>query len=312
MKAVAMKEFGLDKELVIYEDFEVPTLESDDVLIEIENTGISPYDWHVRDGEQDDKRKFPMPFVLGWDISGTVKEVGQKVTDFKVGEEVIALQDLERNGGYAEYAAVPVNNVVLKPANLSFEEAATIPINAVTTYQALVKNAKLQKDDKVLIHGGAGGIGIVAIQLAKHYGAHVATTASTRNHSFLKSLGADEVIDYNKTDFEDVVKDFDVVLDTRGEDTLERSFDVLKDGGRLISIREQISDDKANEHQLEVATFVDMNINKKDLQMVVDLYEAGHIKAFFDTIYPLSQANAAHERSLDGHARGKIVLKIKE
>lgn len=311
MKAVAMKEFGLDNDLVEYDDFEKPEVGEEDVLIEVEYVGISPYDWHVREGEQEGKRDFPIPLILGWDISGTIKEVGDNVEGFEAGDAVIALQDLERHGGYAEYASVPAEHVVKKPNSLSFKEAATIPINAITVYQALIKTAQPKEGDRVLIHGGAGGVGVVAIQLAKLYETYVVTTASSHNHEFLNSIGADETIDYNEENFEDLISDYDVVLDTQGGDTLERSYGVLKNEGQLVSIRSQINKRKANDYNVE-ASFVNLDINHEDLETVVKLYSEEKIKSYIDTVFPLSQANEAHEYSQKGHARGKIVLKIKE
>lgn len=311
MKAVAMEEFGLDNDLVKYDDFDKPEVGEEDVLIEVEYVGISPYDWHVREGEQEGKRDFPIPLILGWDISGRIKAIGDNVEVFEIDDEVIALQDLERHGGYAEYTSVPAEHVVKKPVSLSFEEAAAIPINAVTVYQSLIKTAQIKEGDNVLIHGGAGGVGVVAIQLAKLYETYVATTASPHNHEFLKSIGADETIDYNEENFENVVSDYDVVLDTQGGDTLERSYGVLKNEGRLISIRSQINKRKADDYNVE-ASFVSMDINHEDLEAVVKLYGEEKIKSYIDTVFPLSQANEAHEHSQEGHARGKIVLKIKE
>lgn len=310
MRAFAFEEYG-GPEVIKEMDLPMPEVGDNDVLIEVENTGISPYDIHVRDGDQAGKRENPLPFILGWDISGFVREVGTNVTDLKSGDEVIAIQDLERHGGYAEFVSVAQETVVKKPKDLSFEEAAVIPINALTVYQVFVEKANLSKGEKVLIHGGAGGVGVFAIQLAKELGAYVATTASEHNHAFLKMIGADEVIDYNKVDFAEVISDYDVVLDTRGGATLDRSYGVVKKGGHVISIRSgQIDKDEAKKRNIQ-AYFHDMDINREDLIEVVNLYGEGKIKAYFDTIYPLSEVRAAHKRSEAGHARGKIVLKIK-
>jgi NADPH:quinone reductase-like Zn-dependent oxidoreductase len=310
MRAFAIEKYG-GPEVLKELDLPVPEVGDHDVLIEVENTGISPYDWHVRVGEQAGKIDYPIPLILGWDVSGVVRKTGKNVTTLKVGDPVIATQQLDRNGGYAEYIAVDEQTVVKKPDSLSFEEGATIPINAVTVYQALMKYGKMSQGARVLIHGGAGGVGVFGIQLAKAKGAYVATTASERNHEFLKTLGADEVIDYRKVDFADVISDYDIVLDTQGGDTLERSYDVLKEGGRLISIRSRVDEEKAKKKNIE-AYFHVMQLDRDDLIEVVNLYGDGTIKAYFDTIFPLSEVRKAHERSEEAHARGKIVLKIKE
>ncbi|MEH6930242.1 NADP-dependent oxidoreductase [Priestia aryabhattai] len=310
MRAFAINEYGEPEVLKEY-DLPVPEVGDHDVLIEVENTGISPYDWHVRIGEQAGKIDYPIPLILGWDVSGVVRKIGKNVTTLKEGDPVIATQRLDRNGGYAEYIAVNEQTVVKKPKSLSFEEGATIPINGLTVYQALIKYGKISKGDRVLIHGGAGAVGVFGIQLAKYKGAYVAATASEHNHEFLKELGADKTIDYRKENFADVIKDYDIVLDTQGGDTLAQSYNVLKEGGRLISIRSQIDKEKAKEKNIE-AYFTWTDLNREDLINVVNLYGEGTIKAYFDTIFPLSEVRQAHERSEKGHARGKIVLKIKE
>ncbi|SER93211.1 Alcohol dehydrogenase GroES-like domain-containing protein [Gracilibacillus ureilyticus] len=225
--------------------------ENDEVLIEVENTGISPYDFHVRLGEQEGKRLHPKPFVLGWDISGVVRNVGRNVKILKAGDAVVVIQDLQWNGRYAEYTVVNEETVIKKPDSLSLEEAATIPINGLTIYQALVKNANISQGDRILIHGGAGGIGVFAIQLAEANRAYVATTASEHNHDFLRMLVADEIIDYRKEDFANVISVYDIVLDTRGGDTLKRSYDVLKVGGHLVSIRSRVNEEKAKEKNIK-------------------------------------------------------------
>ncbi|WP_336805194.1 NADP-dependent oxidoreductase [Bacillus subtilis] len=309
MRAFAINKYGGPEVLKEY-DLPIPEVGDYDVLIEVENTGVSPYDWHVRRGEQAGKINYPIPLILGWDVSGIVRKIGKNVKALKEGDAVIATQQLNRNGGYAEYIAVNEQTVVKKPNSLSFEEGATIPINGLTVYQALMKYGKMSKGDRVFIQGGAGGVGIFGIQLAKAKGAYVATTASEHNHEFLKTLGADKTIDYHKENFTDVISDYDIVLDTQGGHTLAQSYEVLKEGGRLISIRGQVDKEKANKKNIE-AYFVWTKLDRDDLIKVVNLYGDGTIKAYFDTIFPLSEVRKAHERSEKGHVRGKIVLKIK-
>lgn len=206
--------------------------------------------------------------------------------------------------------AINQKTVVKKPESLSFEEGATIPINGLTVYQALIKYGEMQHGDKVLIHGGAGAVGIFGIQLAKAKGAYVATTASTHNHEFLKSIGADVAIDYNTECFEDYVHDYDIVLDTQAGETLERSYDVLKPGGRLISIRGQVNKKKAESKGI-TAYFTWTELNRQDLIEVVNLYGYGVVKAYFEAIFPLSFVREAHKLSENGHSRGKIVINNK-
>ncbi|MEH7741593.1 NADP-dependent oxidoreductase [Bacillus subtilis] len=309
MRAFAINKYGGPEVLKEY-DLPIPEVGDYDVLIEVENTGVSPYDWHVRRGEQAGKINYPIPLILGWDVSGIVRKIGKNVKALKEGDAVIATQQLNRNGGYAEYIAVNEQTVVKKPNSLSFEEGATIPINGLTVYQALMKYGKMSKGDRVFIQGGAGGVGIFGIQLAKAKGAYVVTTASEHNHEFLKTLGADKTIDYHKENFTDVISDYDIVLDTQGGHTLAQSYEVLKEGGRLISIRGQVDKEKANKKNIE-AYFVWTKLDRDDLIKVVNLYGDGTIKAYFDTIFPLSEVRKAHERSEKGHVRGKIVLKIK-
>ena len=309
MRAFEIESYG---EADVLQEFNLPLPEitDEEVLIEVENTGISPYDWHVRRGEQEVKIDYPIPLILGWDISGVIRKVGSKVIDLTVGTPVIATQQLDKNGGYAEFVAINQNTVVKKPESLSFEEGATIPINGLTVYQALIKYGEMQHGDKVLIHGGAGAVGIFGIQLAKAKGAYVATTASTHNHEFLKSIGADVTIDYNTERFEDYVHDYDIVLDTQAGETLERSYDVLKPGGRLISIRGQVNKKKAESKGI-TAYFTWTELNRQDLIEVVNLYGYGVVKAYFEAIFPLSFVREAHKLSENGHSRGKIVINNK-
>ena len=213
-----------------------PQLRENDVMVEIHVASVNLLDSKIRDGEFKLILPYRLPLVLGNDVAGIVIRVGAKVRQFKPGDEVYARPGQDRIGTFAEYIAIDAADVALKPANLSMEEAASVPLVALTAWQVLVERAKLQKGQRVLIHAGSGGVGTVAIQLAKHLGAYVATTTSTANIALVKSLGADVVVDYKKDDFEKVLKGYDVVLNSLGKDTLEKSLSVLKPGGKLISI----------------------------------------------------------------------------
>ncbi|KFN89268.1 zinc-containing alcohol dehydrogenase/quinone oxidoreductase [Tetragenococcus muriaticus PMC-11-5] len=310
MKAYAIENYGGPEALKEME-FPKPEVRDNDVLIEIENTGISPYDTNVREGSESsgDRIDYPMPFILGWNVSGFVREVGKNVTKVQVGDPVVATQDQDRHGGYAEYIAVDQRLVFKKPETLTFEEGATLGINGITVYQGLVEEAGISQGDRIMIHGGAGGIGIVAIQLAKSKGAYVYTSASPHNHDFLYELGADEVIDYNTTDFSEVLSDLDIVLDTRGGETLEKSFGVLRENGHLVALQ-GIDLDKAKARNVQGHLII-TDLREDYFEKVVELFGNGTIKVHFDTIYPLSEVHQAHKHIDEGHGRGKLVLKNK-
>lgn len=233
MKAAYISRYGNIDDVQLDEQSQ-PPLTADAVLVKVHAASINPLDLRVLEGEFKAILPVKFPFILGNDFAGTVVEVGSKVTQFKAGDEVYAKTDL--NGAFAEYTVVQQSSLALKPQNISMEQAAALPLVALTSWQALVEIAKVKAGQKVLIHAGSGGVGSIAIQLAKSLGATVATTTSAKNSGWVKELGADIIIDYKTMDFEQELKDYDVVLDTQGGKTLEKSLNVLKRGGRLISI----------------------------------------------------------------------------
>ncbi|EUJ29566.1 zinc-dependent alcohol dehydrogenase [Listeria cornellensis FSL F6-0969] len=236
MKAVVIENYGGKEELKEAE-VATPKAGAGQVVVEMKATSINPIDWKLREGYLKQMMDWPFPIILGWDAAGVISEVGADVTDWKVGDKVFARPETTRFGTYAEYALIDAPLLAKIPDNVSFDEAASIPLAGLTAWQALFDHANLQAGEKVLIHAGAGGVGTLAIQLAKNAGAHVITTASEKNAAFLKELGADEVIDYKTTNFADVLTDVDVVFDTMGGDIQKDSFKVLKEKtGRLISI----------------------------------------------------------------------------
>jgi len=253
----------------------------------------------------------PLPFIPGWDVSGVVEAVGSGVTKFKKGDEVYARPDVSAHGygAYAQYVVAKETETALKPKSIDHVHAATIPVGAVTAWRALFDTAGLKKDQKVLIHGAAGGVGGFAVQLAKWKGAYVIGTASTRNQAFLRQLGVDEPIDYEKTRFEDVVHDVDVVLDPIGGDTQKRSWKTLKKGGILVSIVGPPSEDEAAKHGVRSA-YLSAQGGSSLLAELATLVDSGKIKPTVETVLPLSEARHAHELNETGHARGKIVLKV--
>jgi NADPH:quinone reductase-like Zn-dependent oxidoreductase len=308
MKAVRIHEYG-GPEVLQYEDAPRPQPKPDEVLIRVHAAGVNPVDWKVRAGHVKEMLKYPMPFIPGWDVSGVVEETGLDTVRLKVGDEVYSRPDISHDGAYAEYIAVRESEVALKPKSIDHVKAAAIPLASLTAWQALFDAGKLSAGQTVLIHGAAGGVGTFAVQLAKLKGAHVIGTASKKNHEFLRSLGAEETIDYNTTRFEDVVHDVDVVLDTITGETTERSWKVLKKGGILVSILQPPSPEKAAAHGVRCAhTFVQPNVEQ--LNEIAKLVDSGKLKPIIEKVFPIREARAAQELSATGHVRGKIVLRV--
>jgi NADPH:quinone reductase-like Zn-dependent oxidoreductase len=308
MRAVRIHKYG-GPEVLQYEDAPRPQPESGEVLIRVYAAGVNPVDWKIRAGLL--KEVFPVSFPLipGWDLSGVVEELGPDVTKFNKGDEVFAMPDPTRNGTYAEYIVVRESEVALKPKSLHHVRAAAIPAAALTAWNALFDTARLRLGQRVLIHGGSGGVGHFAVQLAKWKGAHVIATASAKNQELVDELGADEVIDYQAQKFEDVARKIDIVLDTIGSDTQERSWKVLKKGGVLVSLVQPPSEEKARSVSVRGA----MVQNRPDgakLADIAKIIDAGQLAPVIDRILPLSEVRRAHELSKSGHTHGKIVLRI--
>jgi NADPH:quinone reductase-like Zn-dependent oxidoreductase len=247
--------------------------------------------------------------ILGGDISGVVEKVGSKITKFKVGDPVFAYVSLDNNGGYALYALTTERETAPKPKSLTYVEAAAVPIVALTAWQALVDTAKLSAGQTVLIHGGSGGVGSFAIQIAKARGAKVIATASTANQDLLKELGADVAIDYTKEKFEDVAKDVDVVLDSIGKDTLARSYGVVKKGGFIVSLVARVDQNELSKHGIHGAA-LSVEPKSEELAEIGKLIDQKKIKVIVSQTFPLSEAKTAQEQVATGHTRGKIVLKV--
>jgi NADPH:quinone reductase-like Zn-dependent oxidoreductase len=310
MKAVRMHNYG-GPEVLRFEDAPRPTPGSGELLIRVFATSVNAIDWKIRGGYVKDVFPVPLPFIPGWDVSGVVEAVGSGVTKFKKGDEVYARPDVAHSGqgAYAEYVVVKETEAALKPKSIDHVHAAAIPVVGLTAWQALFDTAALSKGQKILIHGAAGGVGSFAVQLAKWKRAHVIGTASGRNQAFLRELGVDEPIDYEKTRFEDVVHEVDVVLDTLGGDTQNRSWKVLKKGGILVSIVAPPSPEEAAKHGVRSA-FFSAHSSSSQLSEIAKLVDAGKLKPVVETVLPLSDARRAHELNETGHARGKIVLKV--
>ncbi|MDX9908224.1 MAG: NADP-dependent oxidoreductase [Mariniphaga sp.] len=299
MKAIQIKEYG-DENVLNYTDVERPKPTADEILVKIHAASVNPVDWKIRDG----KYSMELPLIPGADFAGTVEETGAEIENFKKGDEVYGKILV---GCYAEYVVVKESELGRKPGNLDFKEAASLPMGALTSWQAIFDAAHLKSGQKILIHAASGGVGSMAVQLAKAKGAYVIGTASGRNEDFVKNLGADEFIDYTSTNFEDVVKDVDVVFDTIGGDTQNRSFQVLRKGGFLVSIAEKPSRKLAKEYGVEAKRIASVP-NSEQLEEITQLAEADKIKPCVEQVLPLSEAKKAQILSKAGHTRGKIIL----
>jgi len=310
MKAVRVHNYGRP-EVLRFEDAPRPTPGSGELLIRVYAASVNPIDWKARAGYLKDFIPLPLPFIPGWDVSGVVEAVGLGVSKFKKGDEVYARPNIMHDGygGYAEYVVAKETETALKPKSIDHVHAATIPVAAVTAWRALFDTAGLEKGQKVLIHGAAGGVGSFAVQLARWKGAHLVGTASAKNQALLRELGVDEPIDYAKTRFEDVVHEVDVVLDTIGGETQQRSWKVLKKGGILVSIVAPPSTDEATKHGVRSA-LISAQVDTSVLGEIAKLIDSGKLKPRVETVLPLSEARKAHELNESGHARGKIVLKV--
>lgn len=295
MKAVRIHSYG-GPDVLVYEDAPRPSIADDEILVRVHAAAINPVDWKIREGYLKQMIAYQLPVILGWDVSGIVEEVGSRVKDFQVGDAVYSRPDLTRNGGYAEYITIPAAEVAAKPKSIDHIAAASVPLAGLTAWQALFDQANLSAGQTVLIHAAAGGVGTFAVQFAKWKGAHVIGTASSRNQDFLRELGIDQVIDYQQTRFEDVVKDVDVVFDTIGGEVQERSWQVLKKGGILVSIVSPPSKESAATYGVTGKYFF-LQPNAAQLTEIAGLIDAGYVKTIVETILPLNQARQAHELS---------------
>jgi NADPH:quinone reductase-like Zn-dependent oxidoreductase len=306
MKAIRIHQYG-GPEVLAQVEMQRPNPGANEVLIKVKAASVNPFDWKVRAGHMKGFLPLTLPVTLGSDVSGTVEEVGPGAARFKRGDEVYANLGRE-GGGYAEYAVAKEAIVAEKPSTLDHVQAAAVPVVGLTAWQTLFEVAQLRAGQKVLIHAAAGGVGNFAVQFAKAKGAYVIGTASSKNQAFLGELGVDKAVDYKKTRFEDVVHDADVVLDTIGGDTQERSFKALKKGGVLVSIVQAPSQELAAKHGVR-ALFYGSHPSSADLTEIARLIDSGKVKTVVETVLPLAEARRAHELSESGHGRGKIVLK---
>ena len=308
MKAIRIHNYG-GPEALQYEDAPRPQPQAGEVLIRVHAAGVNPIDWKVREGHMKDFWPHKLPLILGWDVSGTVEEVGPGVSRFKKGDDVYSVPDASRDGAYAEYIVVRESELALKPKSLHHIRAAAVPLAALTAWQSLFDTAQLQPGQRVLIHAGSGGVGHFAVQLAKWKGAFVFATASTKNQDLLRELGVGEPIDYTQQRFEDVARNIDIVLDTLGGETQERSWKVLRQGGILVSLVQPPSEEKAKALGVR-ATFVAGHPSGAQLAEIAKLIDSGKLAPVIDRILPLSEVRRAHELSQSGHTHGKIALRV--
>jgi len=311
-----------------------PIAAENEVLIQIHSASINQLDAKLKSGEFKLLLPYKFPLVLGHDVAGTIVGVGSKVSQFKVGDEVFARPSDFKIGTFAEFIAVNENDVALKPATISMEQAASLPLVALTVWQAFVEKAKLKKGQKVFIQAGSGGVGTIAIQLAKHLGATVATTTSADNFELVKSLGADVVIDYKTQDFETILKDYDLVLNSQDEKTLEKSMRIVKSGGKVISISGPPDTTFAKDIGLSwfmktVISFLSRKVRSQAKKLCVDysflfmqangkqLFEIGKlietsvIRPVVDKVFPFEQMNDAMSYVSSGRSKGKVIVKVK-
>jgi NADPH:quinone reductase-like Zn-dependent oxidoreductase len=310
MKAIVVHEYGGPEALKL-EDVPVPSPKEDEILIKVFGAGVNSFDGVLRSGKYATIFKMRLPWIPGYDVAGTVEKIGGKVTKFKVGDPVYAFISIPTGGGYAEYALAKQKQVALKPATISFVEAAGVPSVALTAWQAIVDKANVQSGQTVLIQGASGGVGMFAIPIAKIRGAKVFATASTANQDFLKQLGADVAIDYKTQKFEDVAKEVDVVVDGVGGETLARSYPIVKKGGILVTLVGRVDQAELDKHGIRGAA-LEAEGNGDQLAEIGKLIDAKQIKVFIEQTFPLADAASAEAKADTGHARGKIVLKVRD
>ena len=307
MKAVCIESFGGPEALKLRE-LEVPQPSTDEVLIRVRAASVNPVVYKIRSGKYPPVGAAQLPKILGRDVAGTVVACGPEVTQFKTGDDVYAMLD-GSHGGYAEYVVVSAELCAPKPHTLDHAQAAAVPLAALTAWQGLFDHGRLNPGQRVLIHGGAGGVGHFAIQLAKARGAIVATTVSERDKAFVRALGADQAIDYENERFEDEVDEVDLVLDLIAGDTQERSWQILKDGGTLISTLAKPSERAAAAHHARAMNYV-AQPNAIELEAIGRLIDDGKVQPHIERTFPLQQAAAAQEQLERAHPQGKIVLEM--
>lgn len=309
MKAAQLTKYG-GKESISVQDVKVPTIEPDQILVKVAAAAINPFDVMVREGYARAMAELNFPATLGGDFAGTVKEIGENVEGFKVGDLVFGQAGaLSGNGSFAEYVPIKASQAAVIAPNADLVDYAALPLAAGSAYQALVTHIDLRPGQTILIHGGAGGIGSMAVQIAKALGAKVIATAATNDLEFVKTLGADEAIDYQNEDFTAKVKNIDAVFDTAGGEANKKSYQVIKDGGSFVSMKDQPDEDQVKAKNLNyTAQFT--TITTKKLNKIAELYEQGKLKPQIDKVFDLDQTVEALEYQKTGRPKGKVVITI--
>jgi len=314
MKSIQIKKYGGSDVVEVNKTASVPSISSGKILVNVKASGVNPSDWKIREGYFQQMAPLQFPSTLGGDFSGIVKQIGEDddiSSDFKQGDDVYGCASVlkDGSGAFAELALVNKDSIAYKPKSLNYVVAAGLPLVGICAWQALVENIGLSKDQKILIHGGAGGIGSIAIQLANHLGAYVTTTVSTNDKQFVQELGADHIIDYKKENFEDVIHDYDAVLDTVGGETYIRSFKVLKKGGIIVSTLEQPNSELMNQYGIR-AIFQFAQVNRERLTKLAQWVDQNNVKVNVDKTFSLDEAAKALDYQKDVHPRGKVVLTV--
>ena len=308
MKAIRIHEFG-GPDVLELDEIAVPHCGDDEVLIKVYASAVNPVDQKIFEGKAQEKFPIKFPLTMGWDVSGVIEQAGNKVRHFDIGDEVYGRPFPTTNGAFAEYVTIKADQISLKPRSVDHLNAAAIPLAGLTAWQGLFKYGHLEKDQKVLIHAASGGVGSFAVQFAKWKGAYVIGTGSAENLSFIKQLGADEAIDYKNDRFEEKVQDVDLVFDLVGKDTQQRSLQVLKEGGRLITTVMPEYQEEAKEKHIHMGGFTAQSYTE-DLKQIADLVDQGLISPVVSSIMNLEEAKQAEILNSKGNTRGKIVIKV--
>lgn len=311
MKAAQIDEYG-DVSVLQVRDVDTPSLKPGQVLVEVHAAGLNPFDTTVRSGKTKDSIPLSLPVTLGGDIAGVVTELGEGVSSLAIGDKVYGQANVVagNSGAFAEYAATSADQLAAMPVNMDFHQAASIPLVGVSAIQAITEHLNLKSGQKLFIHGGAGGIGSIAIQIAKHIGAYVATTATGEGVDYVKSLGANEVIDYKAKNFATVLHDFDVVFDTVGGNEFDKALDVLKSGGTAVSMIAKADEARVSELGITAITQA-TTVNTEKLNTLRELIESGIIESQVDKVFPLEQIREAFEAREGGSIKGKVVIAIR-
>lgn len=309
MKAAQLTSYGGQDALIINE-IDKPVVSAGKVLVQVKAAALNPFDYAVRQGNYKEFIPLKLPATLGGDVAGIVAEIGEGVTGFEVGQAVYGMAGaVSGQGSYAEFTPVSAKQLVSKPKSVDFVTAAALPLAALSAYQGIIDHIGAASGQKILIHGGSGGIGSLAIQIAKNVGAYVTTTVSARDMEYVKELGADEVLDYKTQDFSTILKDYDAVFDTVGGETNKKSYQVLKHDGILVSMVEDFDEELVKQYSVN---YIQQNTvpTNENLTKIAELVDAGKLKINIDKVFPLDQAAEALEYLKTGHPRGKVVLQV--